>query len=401
MQRHRQWPQLPDVAGDLLARFDAHMAELAAVAKATPVNTLRAEILSHVRSRASTDRGLFTLTVPTGGGKTLASLAFALEHAKRHNLDRIVYAIPFTSVIDQTASIFREVLGAEVVLEHHASIDKSRIEGREARDKLRLAMEDWAAPIVVTTNVQLFESLHSNRPSRCRRLHSLAKSVIILDEAQTIPLPLLRPCLAVIGELARNYSASIVLCTATQPAVRATEFEGGLPLSPERELAPDPAHLHEQLKRVRVAHLGDQTDDELVVSLASEPQGLVIVNSRAHALSLYRRAAASLDGVVHLTTRQYAAHRRRVLADVRERLKRGKPCRLIATSLIEAGVDLDFPRSLAGGGRARPDRPGGRPLQSGRKAAAGGKRRWRFPLDCAQAAARDRAARRRHGPRDR
>src|ERR1700686_2455881 len=130
------------------------------------------------------------------GGKTLASLAFALDHARRHRLDRIVYAIPFTSVIDQTASIFREVLGEDVILEHHSSIDEENNNALEHRDKLGLAMEDWAAPIIVTTNVQLFESLHANRPSRCRRLHNLARSVVILDEAQTIPLPVLRPCVA-------------------------------------------------------------------------------------------------------------------------------------------------------------------------------------------------------------
>jgi len=155
----------------------------------------------------------------------------------------------------------------------------------------------------------------------------------------------LRPCLAAIDELVRNYGASIVLCTATQPAVAAPQFEGGLPLRRERELAPDPARLHRQLKRVQVAQLGDQTDDDLVALLAEHPQGLVIVNSRAHALVLYRNSvSASLDGAVHLTTRQYAAHRRRILDDVRERLKRGRPCRLIATSLVETGVDLDFPR---------------------------------------------------------
>jgi CRISPR-associated endonuclease/helicase Cas3 len=340
----RDWPRLPDVVGPLVSRFDAHMAEKVIGAKKTSVNALRAEILRYVRGRAQEEQGLFTLTVPTGGGKTLASLAFALDHAKRHNLHRIIYAIPFTSIIDQTASIFREVLGDGVVLEHHASIDESRVEGREARDKLRLAMEDWAAPVVVTTNVQFFESLHSNRPSRCRRLHSLARSVIILDEAQTIPLPLLRPCLAAIDELARNYCASIILCTATQPAVAKPQFEGGLALGLERELAPDPIRLHRELKRVRIAHIGEKTDADLVEALAAAPQGLCIVNSRANALMLYRLAAAAgLDGIVHLTTRQYAAHRMRILADVRSRLKEGRPCRVIATSLVEAGVDLDFP----------------------------------------------------------
>jgi CRISPR-associated endonuclease/helicase Cas3 len=206
-------------------------------------------------------------------------------------------------------------------------------------------MEDWAAPVVVTTNVQLFESLHSNRPSRCRRLHNLARSVIVPDEAQTIPLHVLRPCLAALDELARNYGCSVVLCTATQPAVAAPEFEGGLPLGPERELAPEPLRLHQQLKRVRLERLGDRSDDKLIEALAGTAQGLVIVNSRAHALALYRKAVETgLDGVMHLTTRQYAAHRLRILGDVRQRLAKRKPCRLIATSLVEAGVDLDFPR---------------------------------------------------------
>ena len=156
--------------------------------------------------------------MPTGGGKTLASLAFALDHAKLHGLERIVYAIPFTSIIDQTAGIFREVLGDGVVLEHHSSIDEERIENedrnhkREAADKLKLAMEDWAAPVVVTTNVQLFESLHSNRPSRCRKLHNLANCVIVLDEAQTIPLPVLRPCLDALDELAPGQPGSLGTC---------------------------------------------------------------------------------------------------------------------------------------------------------------------------------------------
>jgi CRISPR-associated endonuclease/helicase Cas3 len=341
----RDWPHLPKIVEGLIAQFDLHMTEKRASAQETQINALRDEILEHVRSRARESRGLFTLSVPTGGGKTLASLAFALEHAKLHGLERIVYAIPFTSIIDQTAAIFREVLGDDVVLEHHSSIDEGRLSAREAGEKLRLAMEDWAAPVVVTTNVQLFESLHSNRPSRCRRLHNLANAVIILDEAQTIPLHVLRPCLSALDELARNYGTSIVLCTATQPAVAAPDFPCGLALGPERELAPDPPRLHEKLKRVRLEHLGERTDDELIAALAGEGQGLVIVNSRAHALALYRKAKdAGLDGVVHLTTRQHAAHRRRILEDVRARLRSDAPCRLIATSLVEAGVDLDFPR---------------------------------------------------------
>ncbi len=341
----RSWPDLRSRIDHLLSRFDAEMAGKQKSAHAGTVNILRGEILRHVRSHAADAKGLFTLTVPTGGGKTLASLGFALDHAKIHGLRRIVYAIPFTSIIDQSAAIFRDVLGADYVLEHHASVDDEKFKEREQRDKLRLAMEDWAAPVVVTTNVQLFESLFGNRPSRCRKLHNLANSVIILDEAQTLPLKLLRPCLAALDELARHYGATIVLCTATQLALDVRDFKhGGLELQ-GRELAPDPEALTRRLKRVRISSGQVLDDDALIDALRDQDQSLIIVNSRKHALRLYQQAKqADLDGLVHLTTRQYAAHRRRILKQVRDDLTDQKPCRLIATSLIEAGVDVDFPR---------------------------------------------------------
>ena len=288
-------------------------------------------------------RGYSRSTCRPEGGKTLTSLAFALDHAKIHGLERIVYAIPFTSVIDQTAKIFRDVLGDGVVLEHHSAIDETKFAKREGAAKLRLAMEDWAAPIIATTNVQLFESLFSHRPSRCRKLHNLARAVIVLDEAQTIPLHVLRPAVAVLDELARNYGSSIVLCTATQPALKAPEFKGGF--EKVRELAPDPPSLHQQLARVTIAHEGTFSDDDLCDDLAQTEQGMVIVNSRKHALDLFQQAReAGMEGVVHLTTRQYAAHRLRIIEDVKQRLSESSPCRLIATSLVEAGVDLDFPK---------------------------------------------------------
>lgn len=341
----RDWPPLPEIVDRLLVALDSRFLAMQTAASASTVNRLRAEILTHVRSKAAEPPGRFTLTVPTGGGKTLASLAFALEHARHHRLDRIIYAIPFTSVIDQTAAVFRDILGDDVVLEHHSAIDEERLRDREGADKLRLAMEDWAAPIVVTTNVQLFESLFSNRPSRCRKLHNLARSVLVLDEAQTLPLPVLRPCVAALDELARNYGASVVLCTATQPALAAPRFEGGFKAEELRELAPRPQALAAELRRVVVRRVGEMTDDDLVAALEDSPSSLVIVNSRAHALALFRRVVeAGLDGTIHLTTRQYAAHRRAILADVRQRLASGHACRLIATSLVEAGVDLDFPR---------------------------------------------------------
>lgn len=344
VQADREWPALGDLLGDFTARFDAHIAGFGT--PKSDLDRMRADILAYVRHKAAEKPGLFTLTVPTGGGKTLASLGFALDHASLHGHTRIVYAIPFTSIIEQTAQVFRSVLGDDHVLEHHSSIDEeARPEwSRQQRDKLKLAMENWAAPVVVTTNVQLFESLFAARPARARKLHNIANSVIILDEAQTLPRHYLAPVMRMLEELARSYGCTIVLCTATQPALgRRPDFKVGLELE-GRELAPDPRGLAAKLARTRISHGGEMDNEALVVALARHDQALVIVNSRRHALDLFREAgAAGLDGLVHLTTRQYAAHRRRILADVRARLRDGKPCRLIATSLIEAGVDVDFP----------------------------------------------------------
>ena len=340
----REWPALEEIVDGLIVKFDSFMDDLQAGSASTDVNDLRRDVLAHVRAGADMPRGFFTLTVPTGGGKTLTSLGFALDHAKRHGLSRIIYAIPFTSIIDQTVSTFAAVLGDEYILEHHSALDEEKPRSREQRDKLNLAMEDWAAPLIVTTNVQLFESLFANRPSRCRKLHNIAGSVIVLDEAQTIPLRLLRPCVEALRELVCNYGCSIVLCTATQPALSAPEFHEGLPLA-GRELAPDPRALARQLKRVTVHDGGEMDDDALVAALRDAPQGLIIVNTRQHALNLYHAAReAELSGLYHLTTRQYAAHRRLILAEIRQALDEGRPCRLIATSLVEAGIDVDFPR---------------------------------------------------------
>lgn len=335
----RDWPKLSDEIDNLIAKLDG---QLAGFCKEGKVNRLRYEILTHVRSQASRSPGIFSLNVPTGGGKTLTSLAFALDHAKTHGLERIVYAIPFTSIIDQTAVIFNKVLGDGVVLEHHSAIEEVNPKAQEGADKLRLAMEDWSAPIVVTTNVQLFESLFAHRPSRCRKLHNLARAVIILDEAQTIPLEVLRPSVAALNELARNYGSSIVLCTATQPALKTPDFAGGF--DNVQELAPNPPNLHRALSRVTVARKGVLSNEDLLSALSQTEQGLVIVNSRRHALDLFNEGKEDIKGLIHLTTRQYAAHRLRILSNVRKRLDAGKPCRVIATSLIEAGVDLDFPR---------------------------------------------------------
>lgn len=327
----------------LRAELDQHLGVFRAD---SDVNRVRAEILSHVRGQAHQSPGLFSLNVPTGGGKTLASLAFALDHAIAHGLRRVIFVMPFTSIVEQNAAVFREALGElgeTAVLEHHSAfVGEGRSTGDpESTDKLRLAMENWEAPIVVTTSVQFFESLYANRSSRCRKLHNIAGSVTILDEAQTLPLKLLIPCMAAMDELALNYRTSLVLCTATQPALKVEEgFVSGL--KNVRELAPDPLDLQCRLERVRVYYRGPVTDEELVDELAAHEQVLCIVNSRRHARSLYQNIS-HLPGARHLTTLMCAKHRSKALAKIRQRLKDGKPCRLVATSLIEAGVDVDFP----------------------------------------------------------
>ena len=308
------------------------------------LNRLRSEILDYAVEQATQPQGLFTLTVPTGGGKTFTSMAFALEHAKHHGMRRVIYVIPFTSIIEQNASEFRKAfgeLGEQAVLEHHSTFDDGKLQNEATKDKLRLASENWDAPIVVTTAVQFFESLFADRSSRCRKLHNIAGSVIILDEAQMLPLNLLLPIMQAIKELAQNYRCSVVMCTATQPAVQAENgfyrgFENVL------EIAPKPTALFDKLRRTTVQHIGTQTDADLLAKLAEHPQMLVIVNNRRHARSLYDQAK-HLDGTFHLTTLMCAKHRSQKLDEIRGRLKNGEPCRVIATSLIEAGVDVDFP----------------------------------------------------------
>ena len=349
------WTQL----ATLRSALDGYLGNMQRSAEPSEVNTFRGEILAHIRSMAGAAPGLFSLTVPTGGGKTLASLAFALDHAITHELERVIYVIPYTSIIEQTAEVFREALGQaheDCVLEHHSAFDDDKLMeaarkrgdpelGPQGREKLRHAAENWDVPIVVTTAVQFFESLFANTTTKCRKLHNIARSVVILDEAQTLPLHLLRPSVRALDELARNYGASIVLCTATQPALEARDdparsFKGGL--RNVRELAPDPVALASRLKRVTVANLGALDDAGLVTRLSGHDQALCIVPTRAHAREIYLALRAE-PGTVHLSALMCPEHRSQRLAEIRRRLKGRLPCRLIATSLIEAGVDVDFP----------------------------------------------------------
>lgn len=345
-------PDFPSIAA-----LDDHLraAMAARQAEATRLNRLRGQVLQAALAKAAEPPGSFTLTVPTGGGKTLTSLAFALAHARANGLERVIVVIPYTSIIEQTASVYREILGAlgeDAVLEHHSAFaiadEAAWSRDRVGPDRLRLAMERWDRPIVVTTAVQFFESLFSDRPSRCRKLHSIARSVVVLDEAQTMPLPLLRPCVAALKELVRNYGASVVLCTATQPALQAgpaeTGFEGGF--TELRELVlDDMPGLFSELRRVTLRRIGEQTNAGLAARIAAAPQLLCIVNQRAHARALFQ-AIRDLPGARHLSTCMHSVHRARILAEIREDLKAERPCRVISTSLVEAGVDVDFPLVL-------------------------------------------------------
>lgn len=348
-QTRPKWPE--GALDQMRMALKRHLEQLSS--DATKVDRERARVLEACLQAAERSPGLFSLTVPTGGGKTLSSLAFALRHAQRYNLRRVIYIAPFTSIIEQNADVFRKVFSPLVdaglpdpVVEHHSSLDPD-----EETTASRMASENWDAPLVVSTGVQFYESLFANRASQCRKLHNLSRSVIILDEAQAVPVDFLEPCLRALDELCRNYGVTVVLCTATQPAVhQRAGFPIGLELSADREIIPDPKDLHLSLKRVDVEEAGLLGDEELAAGMLDEHQVLCIVNTRAHC----QRVAEILgdrDGHVHLSALMCPAHRSEKLKQVHARLEDGRACRLVSTRLIEAGVDIDFPvvyRSMAG-----------------------------------------------------
>lgn len=325
---------------DLNARLDTFTKDW--YPPATDLNRIRCGILDacKVAGEASED-SLYTLIVPTGGGKTVSSLAFALRHARRTGKDRIIYVIPYTSIIEQTAEVFREILGEDVVLEHHSGIvydDGEDGKPDERQKRMKYASENWDMPIVVTTAVQFFESLYDNRPSHCRKLHNIANSVVIFDEAQMLPLPYLRPCVYAIAELTRAYRVTAVLCTATQPALDPL-FREYLEKAP-REICPSALRNDDIFKRVTFRKNAKLTTTELAERLNACKQVLCVVNTRAAAQELFQLLDG--EGRFHLSTLMYPAERQRQLAVIRKRLEDGQPCRVVSTSLIEAGVDVDF-----------------------------------------------------------
>jgi len=311
----------------------------------TKLNRQRKDVFNHCLEAADLKPGLFSLTVPTGGGKTLSSLAFALKHAAKYGMKRVIYVIPYTSIIEQNAAVFRQVLGDNAVVEHH-----SNYEPREEDRWSRLAADNWEAPLVVTTNVQFFESLFGSRSSHCRKLHNIAQSVVILDESQMLPVPLLKPSLEAMRELSLSYGTTIVLCTATQPALsKSAEFKDGL--EGVREIMPDPIALYQDFKKINVTHLSTLKNNELAEKLLSHAQVLCICNTRRHAREVFELIRNREEKAFHLSALMCPAHRTEALHRIRQALAGKKPCRVVSTQLIEAGVDIDFPvvfRSMAG-----------------------------------------------------
>ena len=317
----------------LLKKLKDHVAGWLLNKDIDTVNGRRTEILRNCFEYGQMERGIFQLTVPTGGGKTIASLAFALQHAVKNHMDRVIYVIPYTSIIEQNAEVFREILGDQNVLENHYNVD---YESSEELKSMQLAAENWDKPVVVTTNVQFFESLFANKSSKCRKLHNIANSVIIFDEAQMLPTDYLKPCIAVMEELATNFRSSIVLCTATQPALTPL-FRRKMPII---ELCPRVEEQFQFFERVTFKNIGTVSEEELIEKLEQEYQALCIVNTKKRAQKIYQTMKG--EGVFHLSTTMYPKHRRRVLEKVRTLLGNGDKCILISTSLVEAGVDLDF-----------------------------------------------------------
>jgi CRISPR-associated endonuclease/helicase Cas3 len=339
--RNSRRPLFPSLQG-LKSRFDGQMETMSLNASATPINQIRAEILAACRHAAQHSPGLFSLTVPTGGGKTLSGTAFAIDHAVLYGKNRIVYVIPYTSIIEQTADVLRNYFGPGNVVEHHSNV---ALEREKESPALTLVAENWDAPVIVTTSVQFFESLYAAKPGRCRKLHNLINSVVILDEAQLLPPEWLYPCVEAINRLVSDYGVTVILSTATQPALP------NLCQTPQ-EIIYDPSGLYDKLKRTNIRFPEKMNAPHgwpsLAAELMTEEQVLCIVNTRRDCHTLWKEMP---QGTIHLSALMCGAHRSEIIADIKRRLPSGEPCRVISTQLVEAGVDISFPvvyRALAG-----------------------------------------------------
>lgn len=337
-----------------LDELELYLDQSLAALKSKPqndINDKRNKILNDCIKAAKGEPGLYSLTVPTGGGKTISSLAFAIKHAKQNHIKRVIYVIPYTSIIEQNAKVFRGILGDENIIEHHSGIqaeetksaqdaEKEDMEGNEILRKKLLAAENWDAPVIVTTAVQFFDSLFSNKPSKCRKLHNIADSVIIFDEAQMIPLACLKPCVCAIAELVRHYHVTAVLCTATQPSLNRLfcDYDKNLTV---HEICENVAELQAFFRRVHFEDQGGLDAEGVAKAMSQQNQVLCIVNKKKSAQEIFKKLPM---GSYHLSTWMTPEHRTKVLNEIREKLDSGQPCRVISTSLMEAGVDVDFPQ---------------------------------------------------------
>jgi CRISPR-associated endonuclease/helicase Cas3 len=349
------WPETPRTdhvlqTEQLLEQVYAERRRKAAKNPAGTLAVLRNRIFDTAIDRAALTPGFFSLTVPTGGGKTLASMAFALAHAKAHRLRRVIVVIPYLSIIEQNAAEYRRIFGEEVVLENHSGVRPKDDMKEEEESRLELVSENWDAPVIVTTSVQFLESLFASSPSKCRKLHRIPRSVVIFDEVQTLPAHLLKPTFNVFRELASNYGASFVFSSATQPAFRkCPAMPDGFDPHELREIAPEPDDLFRKLRRVNyhLPNAGETLDwPALAEKMAATPQVLCVVNLTRHAKELWEQLKLVLPKAevpIHLSSAMCPQHRLSLIQTIREWLQAGQPCRVVSTQLVEAGVDVDFP----------------------------------------------------------
>lgn len=323
-------------------KFDIYMEKKNKEAKKNKINSYRSQIYNDCIKAAYQRTNLFSLTVPTGGGKTLASMAFALNHLKYNHLKRIICVIPYTSIIEQNAKQYKDIFGNDNILEHHSNFNFSQNDKNVNDDysntlqKLNYASENWDIPIIVTTNVQFFESIFANKSSKCRKLHNIADSIVIIDEAQMLPTNFLKPSLNAITELVNNYNTSVVMMTATKP-----KFPKEVLLRKPVEIIEKPEILYNELKRVEVKYLNQLSDTELALKINELNQVLVIVNTRTHAQKLYEYLPK--ENLFHLSAKMCPTHRSAILNKVKSKLIKHESCKLISTQLIECGVDISFP----------------------------------------------------------
>lgn len=338
---------------ELFRKLEEYLQGLRAKAPDTEVNVIRNYVQEQCIHESQGKTGFYSLTVPTGGGKTLASVLWALHHAVKNNLSRIIIAIPYTSIIVQTASVLKEIFGEDNVLEHHSNVNPEDIKDEVMREHLQLATENWDYPIIVTTNVQLFESLFSNKRSDCRKLHNIVKSVIILDEVQTLPMSFLKPIVLTFDTLNRIFGVSILFTTASQP-VLCGRIEGATPkncfdaLSQTHEIIPREARLYEKLRRAQLQFInGEKSYDAIAECLKAHSRVLCVVNTRKDAKELYDRLPKDDGLCLHLSRMMCPTHIRATIQNLKELMKDKKkkqtPIRVVSTQLIEAGVDIDFP----------------------------------------------------------